>query len=248
MSMIGKSFELDKKNSKIVVDSLNQEPTPIYELKDDGTSEGFARDKYEALYLINNGLCDKPGFEKSWNYRCYNDCQYYSIMTARQYDNFSKVEICVDDITIYNGEESNHESTYDWDELPYDYVKFINKWYHTYHDNGTMNHRNYDSIVQYARMVKFFIENNYDIEVDCYGGFTLNLPMREKLTDYSRDIRISNDGTGYMISSEIRHRTDSFSQKLFDVRLNDITDMISKAKAYDDLKKSLVPFMTKSLY
>ena len=201
----------------------------------------YADNKYQALYLINNRL----GSE--WERTYHNGTQGIIQMVAEQVNNFDEVLVRVDDIIIDESYDKIHnETTYEWNELPERYVRIINKWYHIHTDKGVSNYKNYDSIIAYAEMVKSFVVSGYDIEAGIHGEIDITLPLKGRLTDYSRDIHISNDGSGYELNCQVRHSTDSIYTELFYVKLDDIPELIRKATAYDKLKDALVPFMTRS--
>ena len=202
--------------------------------------ESYAEDRYQALYLINNRL------DNEWEHTYRNDSQRIVYMTAEQRNNFDEVTVYVDDTFLDERYERSHnEKSYEWDGLPSEYVRMINKWYHVHTDTGVSHFRNYESIVSYAEMVKNLVSSGYDIEVGTHGEIDITVPLKDKLTDYSRDIHISNDGNGYELDCQIRHSTDSFYTELFYVKLDDIPELIRKATAYDKLKDALIPFMTR---
>lgn len=213
------------------------------ELDSSNMNEVYAEDGCQALYLINNRL------DSEWEHTYHNDRQRVVYMMAEQRNNFDEVTVYVDDTLIDGRYERRHnEKPYKWDELPSEYVLMINKWYHVYADTGVSHFRNYENIVSYAGMVKNLIASGHDIEVGTNGEIDITLLLKDRLTDYSRDIHISNDSNGYELSCQVRHRTDSIYTELFYVKLDDIPELIRKATAYDKLKDALIPFTTRPQY
>lgn len=161
-------------------------------------------------------------------------------MIAMQKNNFDEVNVMINNVTIKTttiGEGGYHYRTdadrsYRWDELPDRYVEMISKRYRS--------HSNYDNIISYADMIQYLVENYHDIEVDSHGKLNIRVPFREKLRDYAGDIVISYDDNGLVLNCESKDYGD-----LFNIKFSDISEIISKAEAYDRLKESVESFVTK---
>lgn len=204
-----------------------------------------AQTKYRLFYLINSiPHRYREGIDSAWDYEIDRDKQQYTYMLARQNNNFDEVHILVSEVTITSGDSYKQcsESLYEWSKLPDRYLEMIDRYYHIRTDKGVVNIENYDNIVAYADMVQNLVESCYDIEVGLYGDFEVKLPLREKLNNYFNDITLSNDGNGYTVSCKSIDDSN-YPKDLFTVKLNDISEIIHKAEAYDKLKESLKLFI-----
>ena len=143
----------------------------------------YAETCYQALYLIN----DRLGSE--WEHTYQNNGQSIVLMVAEQHRRFDEVVVLVDDITVDGNYEKNHnKKLYPWDELPSEYVRMINKWYHVRTDDGVSHFRNYENIIAYADMVQSLLLRDYDLDISPHGEISITIPLRDRLTDYSRDV------------------------------------------------------------
>ena len=155
---------------------------------------------YQALYLINERL----GCE--WEPIYWNNGQRSVLMAAEQRGGFDEVVVLVDDILVDGNHNKRHNrKSYQWDELPVEYARMINQWYHVRNGDVVSHLNNYENIASYADTIKSLVRSDLDLEIGPYGEITMTVPLRDQLTGCSRDVVVSNDGNGFGSNCQTRH-------------------------------------------